>query len=545
MAVFIPPKRVIATRSAAESKVIEWLSRLPDTYTVLHSIGILNHPFKNWAEADVVIVGPQGILVIEVKGGRVQRKNGLWGFTRADNETTWKTEGPYEQAGGASAALRTRLLELGAIKQTTCFGFGVILTDCSAPKGNSSFLTEVTQDANSSWQSPTYTLNSWSEFWAGKQGNDDGLDEPERRAVVQEMRGDLDLLPMLALEVGSAEEQLTRATDEQAKVLASLATVERLVIKGGAGTGKTLLALNEALRLANQDARVLVLCSSRHLAKGLREAVSNADLRIRPAFHSVEESGNLNTRFDALIVDEAQDLAMEDFEKAFGSLLEGGIENGRWRIFLDPDQAVIQPLDLRVEELLSKHAVAVVPLSMNCRNTGQISAKASMLSRIPIGSGGTVSGPDVHQDWCRDAAIHEEFLAEELLRVSGALSSDRITLLSRTGFAESRIAALKQATNLGFSALGEPRDGRVRFARTADFKGFDDEAIVIADIDDLSSDDGRKQLYVACTRARAHLSLLLYDNVKNDYQEAGQWMSQELAGKLQSKPTVAPVTRIG
>ncbi len=60
--------------------MLDWLATLDDSWTVLHSVGLARHASKPWAEADVVLVGPPGVLVLEVKGGRLERRNGRWGF---------------------------------------------------------------------------------------------------------------------------------------------------------------------------------------------------------------------------------------------------------------------------------------------------------------------------------------------------------------------------------------------------------------------------------------------------------------------------------
>ncbi len=48
-------------------------------------------------------------LVVEVKGGRLARRDGLWTFTNRYGETTSKREGPFEQARSAMFALRDAL----------------------------------------------------------------------------------------------------------------------------------------------------------------------------------------------------------------------------------------------------------------------------------------------------------------------------------------------------------------------------------------------------------------------------------------------------
>jgi len=74
----------------------------------------------------------------------------------------------------------------------------------------------------------------------------------------------------LAVQFKEENQELLRLTEEQMVVLDSLAAHKRAAIEGAAGTGKTVLALEKARRLAKNGARVLLLCFNRPLAADLR-----------------------------------------------------------------------------------------------------------------------------------------------------------------------------------------------------------------------------------------------------------------------------------
>jgi len=67
-----------------------------------------------------------------------------------------------------------------------------------------------------------------------------------------------------------AEQELLRLTDEQMRILDLLRDTKRLVVKGCAGSGKTLLALEKATRLARDGKYVQLLCYSIPLAQWLQ-----------------------------------------------------------------------------------------------------------------------------------------------------------------------------------------------------------------------------------------------------------------------------------
>ena len=101
-------------KSKAEGKIFGRLqSQLDAEWTVLHSLGLTGHVRKPWAEIDFVVIGPLGLFCLEVKGGRIRRDVGQWIFTDGDGRDHLRNEGPFEQVGGASAALHKHLAAHG------------------------------------------------------------------------------------------------------------------------------------------------------------------------------------------------------------------------------------------------------------------------------------------------------------------------------------------------------------------------------------------------------------------------------------------------
>src|SRR5260370_34712099 len=66
-----PPAISADVRSGAERRLFDQLrDGLPETWTVLHSLGVMGHRTKAWAEIDFVLVGPSGVYCFEVQRGR-------------------------------------------------------------------------------------------------------------------------------------------------------------------------------------------------------------------------------------------------------------------------------------------------------------------------------------------------------------------------------------------------------------------------------------------------------------------------------------------
>jgi hypothetical protein len=509
--------RVSSGRSKAEKKVLDWLARLDDRWTVVHSLGVLNHPFKRWAEVDALIVGPPGVLVLEVKGGRVARRSGLWEFTDRTGRVTRQVEGPFDQAGSAHAAVRGFLKEQRVLRPGQCSGYGVAFPDVTFHGRPGDVIRDVLLDASSAWTAPDRVLARWCQYWTYRAGPSEGLTQADVDAIVDVLRADLDLRPSLSLLATEVEEELTRATREQLRVLAAGADNPHLVVAGRAGTGKTMLALAEARRLADEGRTVLLTCGSLPLARRLAEAASAEDAIHVRTYDSV---GSLARRFDAVVVDEAQDLG-GDWPGLLDGCLVGGVAQGIWRLFLDPAQ------DLGGAQSDPTTALPAgttrMSLTLNCRNTRQIAVIASMLTRTELDAEAPVLGPDVVKHWWSAREEHDDLLAVEISRLASSLPAERIAVLSREPMAAERRDRLSTLSGVVLTRLDESRRGAAVVATAEEFKGLEAVAVVLADVESLDNPSDRRHFYVACTRARVQLTLLLHQSVRSAYEDGAAW----------------------
>lgn len=182
-------------------------------------------------------------------------------------------------------------------------------------------------------------------------------------------------------------------TEDQYGIIQFLRGRSRVAISGCAGSGKTLVALEKAIRLDSAGFRTLLLCHSPYLAQHLRGLAANSGLIVYDFsawIRSLQgKNETLNSewshfeepldaeldaafdrldlheiRYDAIIVDEGQ-----DFRESWWIIVEAALaslETGILYVFHDDNQALLtRNLAYPVKE-------APFSISKNCRNGGEI-----------------------------------------------------------------------------------------------------------------------------------------------------------------------------
>lgn len=510
----------------------------PSDWIGLHHVGLPRHPGKPIAEIDFIVISEPGIFCLEVKGGAPSRRDGVW-YTG----TRRLKESPFAQVGSAAAALRGVVPDL----HPYVFGWGCVFPHCRFDVVGPEVLGDVVYDQGLAADGFAAYVEALGRHWQGRYPRSRRLGRNDLGRAAHALRGDFSVVESVMPAVRSAGAELVSYTDSQARAIEGLREETRVLVRGGAGTGKTLLAVQEAVRLAESGQKTLFTCFTKAVAAHVEHCVPRPHLRVahidslisglikaggteaeipgdvdevesfelyRPlaALEAVERLGD-QERYDAIVVDEGQDILTEPRLAVLDALLRDGFRAGHWRVFWDPQQALFLPNGAaRLELLTAKGAVPVsFQLTVNCRNTREIADRVEDLSDVEMEEVAFVEGPQPGDTEWDDDRSHAK-VVEAMLRdwLERGLTADSIVILSPRRFKSSVACRVRHVGATIHDTSGrrpEPEADRIAFSTIHSYKGLESEAVLLVDVEELRSDRMRSLLYVGASRARTLLGV--------------------------------------
>jgi superfamily I DNA/RNA helicase len=403
--------------------------------------------------------------------------------------------------------------------------------------------------------------------WRERLKRDRTLTRAETSAIVDKLRGDFDLRPSLRAQVSYVVDELVALTKEQSQALEGLVDNPRAIIRGGAGTGKTLLALEEARRWTSDGRKVLLTCFNRNLAAYLQAAARDDTLLTVEHLHGfmariVAENGlthrlpdvdatdlfevfypelaleallgEASDAYDVAIVDEGQDLLREAYLDILDASLRGGLRTGSWRMFLDPRQNVYDAIQAQQLARLSSSRPAEYRLGVNCRNTIPIAVTTALLAQQDLVETLRVEGPDVETHWYADEAEQSSLVARHVNRLlAGGIRADDVAILSPRRAAKSGALARRHSIQVPIVDLTDHPEALsasgVKFSTISGFKGLEADAVLLVDNEVLGSSDVCTGFYVGASRARALLAVFLRSDQRENYAALGRGLGEREA----------------
>jgi hypothetical protein len=514
------PSQPLNTGSRAELRVFDQLRAAfsaPERngWCAMHSLNLPRHEYKRFGEIDFVVCGPDGLFVLEVKGGGVSCNDGIWVTTNRYGETERLRESPFKQAEGALHGLVARIPP--QLSNLFVVGYGVVLADVERLPDSSEWDRAVVADGRDFRQ-----FERWLErligHWREKDARKPTATPSQLNALRQHMRPDFEAVVPLHVSAHGVEARIAKLTEDQLRLIDVVEANPRVMCSGGAGTGKTMLALELAKRWSAAGMKTALTCHSPWLKGFLeRSAVPGMTVSLAESIHVAAKRVGIE-KFDALIVDEGQDILNMDALDRLDNHLTGGIGEGRWCFFHDVNnQSGLCGVYLPdAYDYLNSFSPVRIPLKTNCRNSLPILHRIQSDLGADVGNPGVGDGPAVREVHVVDAQRAVRALEMELrglLDAEGFNPGD-IVVLSPFPFARSWASSLPVKLRDSIAVLDDasPRNlnrNAIGFAQIGDFKGLESEVVVLVDMPGPGRCEPlRAYHYVGMSRARALLSMI-------------------------------------
>ena len=520
--------------SYGEQNIYSALEKLSSEYIVFHSV----HWHKKspqghvkWGESDFAVFHPKrGLLVIEVKSGGIEHSEGRWTQINSVTQERYKMKDPMIQAERSKFTFADLMASSDDTLHTYWVEAAVWFPSINAiantdwppaySSGNVLFENDLTNPQKSIEKVFNYYGMHEKPYYS--QADVDFL--------IKTLSPKFDAIPSLSASLREQAYMFNRMTQEQSYLLDYLDEQKNAAIQGGAGTGKTMLAIEKAKRLS-LDGKVLFLCFNKFLLDFLKntysETLCNVEFFNLPALVCKQKSvpdcgGNLGIsdylnsfdnypwQYKHIIIDEGQDF-LEEHITLLSTIAE--LYDGNFYVFYDKNQLVQQRHALEWVKTIECRLV----LSANCRNTKSIATTSNkpigieevkMRMDIPGGK------PNFHIVGSKEQLLER---IDKIIRSYTAKGMQKKQVVILTAKTEETSILYGTASVGSYSLSHEVTESGVLFTSARKFKGLESDIIIMVDVDEntFASDEARRVFYVGTSRAKHCLEIVAISDDKH------------------------------
>ena len=530
--------------TATEREMYEaFRDQLPEKYQVFYSIRWFETNDDNKrvdSECDFLVFDPSfGFLTMEVKGGAgIEIENGRWFLNEfSRNYVSSRRElkcSPYEQAEKSMRHFYNYFAEEFHQAFKGVYGYAVAfprytinsVLSVDAPM-------EITIDIED-MQCLGKRINEIFHYWRNHRNINIPFSPDQKTRFINAINKRIALSAAAGALIQIKEREFLKIDFVQDAILDVLYHYNQVRVLGGAGTGKTFIAMKKALRDQNNGKKVLFLCCNKELSIFVQEKIKLTD-KIRFCTYEelmrntiggnydlaeINENGNRNCfelvaesqpeLYESIIVDEGQ-----DFDTDMGLTV---------RLFLKDDKEsslyVFYDINQNVFEYKSDNAFTIeyppFILRYNIRNTGCIYKCAVDTTGL---GGDTIANqllgvkPDVRE--YKSVLQGLKGLNNIVTRLTQKefVSTKSIVILSDEPYEKSILSTENRvgSFDISFKNLREIKDTEICFKTAAEFKGLEADVVIYLKnrYEDFFKEEAEKRKeYVALTRARYYLYVL-------------------------------------
>lgn len=517
VAILLPAEFDLTSLEDSEQQVCNaFLNGLDDTWYVVPHVPITADGRDS--EIDVVLVSAvHGVVCVEVKGGLVSVKNGTW----YQYEREMK-QSPVSQVMKAKHDLlkrcRTVKIDVNVLPLRHIVALPHVGT--TPPEGLGA-------------EAPAEIVFSRTQLAFPEEALERVLKEkaPIPPDVLEKflllLRPDIELDGTEGRVLMVAASRLEDETRVHLNNVVALDSNRRVMVTGGAGTGKTMLVVKWARRAVRRGERTLVVCFNKPIAGGLQQQLERESLTVSTFHdaiikllepHGFRVGGNptpeywrdaitdalefhaaaVGTPFDTIVIDEAQ-----DFSPAWLAQLTQLLDPaGPARLLMVADES--QGLYRRGFTMpRADDGWTRCELINNCRNTSQI---ATMLRRQLGGAPPPVGGPEAEGiTWIASGTLDEAaaHVGEEIDRIVDGEGHDPTRVLVAT---LTRAVRDRLRDDFAFVAWEGGEPATIICETVHRVKGLEFDYVILVATDEDTVND--QLLYIGCSRAIAGLTII-------------------------------------
>ena len=530
--------------TATEREMYEALrDQLPQRYQVFYSVRWFETNEENKridSECDFLVFDPSfGFLTIEVKGGiGIEIENGRWFLNESSDRDTYSRRelkcSPYEQAEKSMRHFYNYFANEFHQTFNGVYGFAVAFpryfVDSALAASAPLELTIDVEDMKKLGK----RINEIFHYWRNRRNTIVPFSPDQKTRFINIINKRIALSAAAGALIQIKEKEFSKIDFVQDSILGFLFHYHQVRILGGAGTGKTFIAIKKAIRDAKSGKSVLFLCCSRELSVFVKDIIGDNDLIdfrtyedlireiIGDKYDLSEPNENINhicfelvakmhqKLYDSIIVDEGQDFDT-DMAKIVRVLLKDDNCSCLY-VFYDINQNVFgyesdNSFDIKYPPFILRY---------NIRNTGCIYKYAvdiTGLGKDTIANQLLGVEPEIRQ--YNNILQGIKGLSNIVTRLTAKeyISTKSIIILSDEPFERSILATEERVGlfNISIKNFKDIEETEICFKTTEEFKGL--EADVVIFLKNIYPGKVRTEIdkhkeYVALTRARYYLYVL-------------------------------------
>lgn len=516
----------------------ELKNQLSDKYHVFYSVRWFetSNEKRIDSECDFLIFDPGfGFLTIEVKGGlSITIENGNWMMEKKDEDGSTHIRqlkcSPFMQAEKSMRHFYNYFSEEFLQTFNGVYGFAVAfplyaINDTISVESTKELIIDINSMNNLGKK-----INEIFHYWQNKRKTKAPFSAEQKQRFISMVNKQISLSAAAGALIPIKEKEFEKINLVQDSLIDFLYNYKQVQIVGGAGTGKTFIAIKKLIREALSGAKCMYLCMSRPLAKFVEEQIPSEldikccnfdDLMKDILKIDFKECGEISyfdllskkekfDRYDLIVVDEAQDFDVDKGLSIRHMLRNEG--ESMFYVFLDKNQNIF---DANFDSAFALDYPPYV-LRYNIRNTGAIYQYA--IDNTGIGGETIVNSlvgvePEKHDFKNKSQAlasltnIINRLIQKECVKISS------IVILSDEDYSKSILKNENKvgAYDISYDLIESTEENKIKFRTISEYKGLEADIIIYLNHiykEKLPTISSKYNDYVGITRARYYLYVL-------------------------------------